>query len=583
MRIYIFFMSLFFVFSTCNHPIENDQLVLLRKADSLSETSPDSAYILLQSIDNPEEMTEPDFAYWCLIFGKIYNWRTDPGKTFLPALYYERACKYYMKYGTPEEKSYIRLYWGRSYQETGEYNKAMQIYTDALKDAEIWNEYNAAGMTCCYMGDIYHIQYYTNKSREKYRDAIDYFKLANNQRAIALTLKDIGFEYVFDEKPVEGLLYLLQADSIANMLQDESLVNVSLGLGTVYIELKEFVLAEKYLLKALQHADSKADSTIAYYSLSDIYIGAGDYDKARRILEMGTDSWTQDGVYYQLYLIEKGERNYEQALVHLEAYQEAIDSTQMEQNKMHALEIEQKYNLEHAENQKNIARLDAQRNFILFLILLILLSFTIILYQRMRRRKNKIIYEQREELSKVDGIISHISTQLQQERKNLGKVQASLQKTNKEYNLNFSDQEERINSLKEELFDMKLEKITNVSAIGKKIRNITEKIVPSGKSLSVNEWKNLVDLFRTTFLSLETLLWNPDSSFTESEVRSSLLAFFNLEAKQESRILNIEPLSVYKQRTRLRQKLQLDEGASLFEYFKEYCIEQEPWYDEETP
>jgi tetratricopeptide (TPR) repeat protein len=568
-------MSLFFVFSTCTHLVENDWSVLLRQADMLSETAPDSAYILLQSIGNPEEMAESDFAYWCLISGKIYNWRTDPDKTFLPALYYEQASRYYMRCGTPEQKSYIRLHWGRAYQETGEYNKAMQIYVEALKDAKIWNENNVSGMICCYMGDVYHIQYYTDKSREKYRDAIDYFKLANNQRAIALTLTDIGFEYVFDKKPAEGLLCLLQADSIANLLQDESLVNVSLSLGTVYIELKEFVLAEMYLLRALQYADSKADSTIAYYSLSDVYIAAGDYDKAGEILETGTDSWTQDGVYYQLYLIEKGKRNYEQALVHLEAYQEAIDSTQMEQNKMHALEIEQKYNLEYAEHKRNMARLEAQRNFILFLILLILFSFTIILYQWMRRRKNKIIYEQREELSRVDAVISHISTQLQQERKILGEVQTSLQKANKEYDLNFSNQEERINSLKEELFDMKLEKITNVSAIGKKIRNITEKIASSGKSLSVTEWKMLVNLFRNTFPSLEALLWNPDSSFTESEVRSSLLAFFNLEAKQESRILNIEPLSVYKQRTRLRQKLQLDEGGSLFEYLKKYSMERE--------
>lgn len=574
-RVNLYCFCFLLLLSACNHPVDNKRLTIFRQADSLSETAPDSAFALLEGLEHFQEMNDADFACWCLLSGKIFNYRTDTDKVFLPAIYYERASKYYMQYGTPEEKSYIQLYLGRAYQETAEYNKAMRTYTEALKDAEEWQEYNSAGMISCYMGDIYSNQYLSDKSIEKYKEAIGYFKLAGNQQAIALTLRDIGFEYVLDEQPAIGLPYLLQADSIANILQDVTVVNIAQSLGAAYIELENFLLAEQYLLKALQYAKTKADSTRTYYSLSDVYIAAGDYDKAREVLEMGIDSWTMEGAYYQLYLIEKGEGDYEKALAHLVDYQGVADSVRMKQNRMHVLEIEKQYNLEHAENQKNKAQIEALRYLMFFLVALVGLLFTTTLYQRMRQQKNKIIIRQRENLDHADQAILDISTQLQQAKENLKDSHLFIKQSNEEHNTTLSEQKGKINELNEELFRAKLEKITQVSAIGQKIRKATEKMIPVGKELTSSDWNTLIRLFRTTYPSLDLLVWNPVHPLTEGEVRMSLLAFFNLEAKQEASLMNIQPVSAYKQRTRLRQSLHLDEGVHLFDFFKTYCIQHE--------
>lgn len=280
-----------------------------------------------------------------------------------------------------------------------------------------------------------------------------------------------------------------------------------------------------------------------------------------------------DGVHYQRYLIEEGKGNFEQALQHLKAYQQAIDSTQMEQNKMHTLEIEQKYNLEHAENEKNKALIRAQRNSILLLVVLTVLLFTIILYQLMRKRKNKIIAQQQEDLNKADNVIYRITVQLQQEKENLEKNRLLRQNTNVDINL--SDQQERIRFLGEKLFNTKLEKITHIATIGKKTRKVTEKVIPGSKGLSGNEWDTLTSLFRKTFPALENLLWNPDAPLPKSEVNMGLLSFFNFDTKQESMVMGITPGSVYRQRHRLRQSLQLEEGADIFSFFKTYCMEHE--------
>ena len=582
MKICIFCLTMLFTISACSHHANQNQSdhnysIILIQADTLSAADPDSANVLLQSIEHPEKMKDADFAYWCLIAGKIFVWRTDAGKTFLSALFYERASKYYMRHGTTEEKSYIRLYWGRAYYETAEYNKAIQIYAEALKDAETWKDYNAAGMICSYMGDIYQTQYLTDKCKEKYNEALYYFKLANNQKRVVYAYSQLGFEYLYDEKPKEGLSYLLIADSIANLIQDSiSIGNISYYLGVAYSELKEYTVAEEKFLKSLQFVYTKTDLTLVYYAITDIYIATGDYRKARKALILGTNDQTKNGVLHKQCFIEKGEQNFKQALDYLEQYQKALDSIRTEQKKMRVHEIEQQYKLEYVDNLKNKALIKAQRNSIMLFIVLTGFLFTVFLYQQMYKQKNKVIAKQREELSKLDGAIEHITMQLQQEKEDMEKARLIFQNTNQEHEILLSDQQIRIKRLREELFNTRLEKITQVAHIGKKIRKITKKVTPHNNySLSNNEWETLSTLFRTTFPALESLIRRPDNPFTESEIRSCLLAFFNLEAKQESFILNIAPYSVYKQRTRLRQTLHLEEGSDLFEFFKTYCMEQE--------
>ena len=46
------------------------------------------------------------------------------------------AQQWFTEHGTAEEQAQIDLYLGRAYVEDGEYDKAMQIYADALQLAK---------------------------------------------------------------------------------------------------------------------------------------------------------------------------------------------------------------------------------------------------------------------------------------------------------------------------------------------------------------------------------------------------------------------------------------------------------------
>ena len=90
----------------------------------------DSASVLLNNINAPDELTDKDFAHWCMLCGKV----TDEAATgLLPIYQWQRAQQWFMKHGTPEEQAQIALYLGRAYVEDGEYDNAMQIYADALQ------------------------------------------------------------------------------------------------------------------------------------------------------------------------------------------------------------------------------------------------------------------------------------------------------------------------------------------------------------------------------------------------------------------------------------------------------------------
>jgi len=564
------------LFTGCINSVKYQYLPVLNNAEQLIETNPDSAHQLLKSIEHPEELSEHDFAKWCMISGKIYNGRTDIGKTFLPSLYFERASKYFQLYGTTEQRAFIRLYLGRSYQKTAEYDQAMQIYTETLKDAEEWQEYNAAGTICSYMGDLYRHQFLFDKSKEKYKEAIHYFDLGGNQRTQAIVLVDLGYVYSYVEKSETGLEYFKEADSIAHLIDDSTVMRyIYYYSGLVHDELNNFSEALQNYEKALQLSRTKTDSILPYYAISYSYIVAEDFQKAREILDLGKNNLTKDGILHQLYLIEKGENNFKEALNYLEQYQDALDSIQVEQKKMHTFEIEQKYNLEHAENVKNKAQISAQRNYIVALIATTLAFLVLLIHQVLLRRKNRIISQQQASIKSSDQVIAKISDQLVQEKEAQQELEKALEKSNKEHEEAIIEHQQRIRQLKKDSFHVKQERLKYLSDIGKKIMKITEKVKPGGKEFSTADWQALKVTLLEAYPTLNGLIFERSTALTDTEIRQSMLTFFNLGAKGEAIIMNVMPDSVYKQRTRLRQKLFLEEGAGLFEFFKTYCIEHE--------
>ena len=60
----------------------------------------------------PDELTDKDFAHWCMLCGKV----TDEAATgLLPIYQWQRAQQWFTEHGTAEEQAQIDLYLGRAY------------------------------------------------------------------------------------------------------------------------------------------------------------------------------------------------------------------------------------------------------------------------------------------------------------------------------------------------------------------------------------------------------------------------------------------------------------------------------------
>lgn len=170
---------------------ETSILPLLQSVEELIPMYADSASVLLDSIQAPDELTDKDFAHWCMLCGKV----TDEAATgLLPIYQWQRAQQWFTEHGTAEEQAQIDLYLGRAYVEDGEYDKAMQIYADALQLAKEHQAYNVAGYICAYMADLYGFRDITSERLEKRKEASNFFKKARNYKSYAYALKDLACE-----------------------------------------------------------------------------------------------------------------------------------------------------------------------------------------------------------------------------------------------------------------------------------------------------------------------------------------------------------------------------------------------------
>ena len=90
---------------------ETSILPLLQSVEELIPMYADSASVLLDSIQAPDELTDKDFAHWCMLCGKV----TDEAATgLLPIYQWQRAQQWFTEHGTAEEQAQIDLYLGLS-------------------------------------------------------------------------------------------------------------------------------------------------------------------------------------------------------------------------------------------------------------------------------------------------------------------------------------------------------------------------------------------------------------------------------------------------------------------------------------
>ncbi|WP_291528451.1 hypothetical protein [Bacteroides sp. UBA939] len=555
--------ALFWILTGCSKsPSANN--MLLDKVEALIEISPDSASNILKDSVLPEGMSDKDFARWCMSSGKI----TD--KIFnhlLPSFQLERAYDWYFSNGTPAEQVQISIYLGRSYADEGNHEKAMSIYTDALKVGEKYKLNNLMGYTYCYIGDLYRVKAMRTEALKKYKAAAECFKKENNTDSYACALRDIGREYVFIDSIAQALEVLTIADSVSvNTKNINVRASIDNALGNIHVEKGEYDKAKPFFLRALEGRNKMPN----YMALIDLYILTDSIDQAKELLENTPqdDHEYEYSIKYLYYRIYEAEENYKDAFTHLKEYTDILDSVAYADAQTKIQDIEARYNLLKMQEEVNQLKNKQQSYIFISIICILALSLMTVLYLLYRKKAKEEIEKYQ---TKVDKMKSQLLNDSALHKEKIEKYQADLDKMRSKLLHDSALHEEKIKKHQAEINKMRM-KLLYDSSLYKELTRLVNQITPGkGEPLITEEMRNLIEKEITTaYPKLYDYIHKelcPD--LLPSEFQYCCLCLYGFSYKEEAVLLNINSNSAKTKRARFKKRLNISEDTPLREYLIE--------------
>ena len=146
--------------------------------------------------------------------------------------------------------------------------------------------------------------------------------------------------------------------------------------------------------------------------------------------------------------------------------------------------------------------------------------------------------------------------------------QVNFQNTLEDQQVIYLKQKEELERINAEIHQLRNNKLL-ASSIGKKIMNLS-KTVKAGSSQSLltpKDWIALQKQVNEIYVSLPQFLHKESLSLTSSDIECCYLSFFQLDPNAEAILLNINPHSASRRRSRLREKFGIvGKNSSLYEY-----------------
>lgn len=468
------------------------------------------------------------------------------------------ARAWYIKKGEASDIAALCLFLGRVYTDERNYEKAIESYLYGLDWAKKANLINESGYINSYLADLYLQNNHIETALSKYRDAADCFLEANNLRSYGFAKRDIGHSFDLLELHEEAIAAMNEADSIGKILNDSLIQSTVLnGLGNIYLSMGEYDQAIDYFLKSVNPYSTSSHDKMA---LTEAYIETDRLSDARQIL----DAMLQDsipeiferGIHYYYYQIYSKEGKHKLALDHFEQYYHLINERLDEIEERNYIEVEKKYNHLNQTIQVKDLIIDKQRNILLISLLSVMVVILIFLYLYWRKKAKR-------ELARKQHKITCLLQELKNKEKEFALANGEMVK----------QKEEEIKRLKDGLLETR-ENMIKSSSLRKNLINKIKNYRTSGKILLNEETQLQIELeIDIVYPDLLIRLIKQFPNLTKTELQYCVLSLYDFDTNQESVLLNIDPGSVSKRRTRIREKLQtsfVDNNLSSF--LKNYSL-----------
>ncbi len=517
MKKHILFFALVFMLSPMvnlagsTHVYSGDSL--LRMANSYSLSNYDSAiYFYNQLLDM--EGISPKQKMECL--SDLSMMLDNKGNVDTAIVLVYQAIEIGLKYSldTLLAKSYLRL--GNYYKELGDNENAKEFYYKTIEKNLSVTTNGAWGA----LGILYSNINKPDSARMFLEKSLQYFKSKDTtQQKVLYNISSLSGQIgiiCFDTgKELEGMRYFKESLRISRKIEDSknTILNL-LNLSIAYDIIREPDKAEEVLSEALSMTDSLG------------------YDRLRsRTYLLFSDHFSEIGDYRQAY---------EYLLIHHDL-NDSLDKAAYK-NSMHKKEVEflkelQKKEMEQVQLEKEKERL--------FLLLtfggagLVFILISVFLYRKIKKGN--------EERKKLEEQSSRLSSNLDDARKKLSKLNEHLKEQNtliarlqKELEEKQDESEERKSDLEGELENRKI------------LRN--------------DDWQQYMEVFELLYPDFMNRILAEYPELSEGDKRQLIMLKLKYDRKKSAEILGISPDSIKRARQRLSKKLGLKDVTELGEF-----------------
>ena len=368
----------------CNSTISRNQELI--SAKQLMEERPDSALVILQSIDTMSLKSSADKAFYSLLYVQAQD------KNYIDtqdASQIQRAVDFYKDSNDEYHQMLSYYYLARIQENAMEYSKAIINLLEAEESANKINDYFYLGLIYRSFSDIYNNAYNGVESLNYAQKAYEYFQLSGYTNYADWGLWDIGKAFHNSADYNSSIEIAQKVVNIASVKQDTLLLSDGLRLlATSYVAKKDYILAQRYYNR-IRELDNNLLIIEDYRNIGISYFGTGDIDSAKLYVDMLMPiDTTQKWLSYQW---NKHIGNYKEALSALEsenANNNKILHDVINQNVTEAVSIYRNHEI--LAREKDLIYTKRAKNTYIIVFAAIALLITIIMTQRSRSQKKRL-------------------------------------------------------------------------------------------------------------------------------------------------------------------------------------------------
>jgi tetratricopeptide (TPR) repeat protein len=410
----------------------NNTMRSLEQLETRIDHVPDSVLSVLNSMESGFLTGEPRALYALLTVRAQDKCDLLTGNDSLITI----ATNYYGKRGNLERRLFAHIYAGRVYSAAGNSQKAIELYTEALKYEDQTDNYYALGLLYSDIATEYSWAYDYVQAIENKKQALYYYGQAGKERHQILAKSSLGLYYLNSSNYVEAERYLTEVLAWGELNDDEYIVKKTLGnLCSLYDETRNYEKLSKiyaaYPLEKLEQ-NSRNYGIASYY-----YIQQNNPEKATELLqkawELSKTPTDTSFLWHRQYLINKYQNNINVALRSTEELAIYNDSL----SKISQLELLLKAQRDYYQSELQLSEIKNQNR----RLTIVLLSFSTLLIffipwfiykNRVRMREDRIrehvdaLNELRYKLSKKDEQMNETVQALQTQKSNARTLEIKL-------------------------------------------------------------------------------------------------------------------------------------------------------------